>query len=53
MCTEFEIIDDPIALEGEERFVVDISSEEGPVTIGNTSRAIVIIQDNDGNIESM
>lgn len=48
MCTSFEIIDDSIALEEDEVFVVNFSPEEGEFTIGDNSQTKVTIHDNDG-----
>lgn len=48
MCTSFDIIDDLIALEEEEIFVVDFRPEEGDFTIGDNFQTTVTIQDNDG-----
>lgn len=48
MCTSFEIIDDSIALEEEEIFMVDFRPEEGEFTIGENFQTTVTIQDNDG-----
>lgn len=48
VCTSFEIIDDSIALEEEETFVVDFRSEEGEFAIGDNIQTTVTIQDNDG-----
>ena len=49
LCTAFEIIDDQLGLEGEERFVVHLRPEDGDVQIGDNDRVSVIILDNDGN----
>ena len=48
VCTSFEIIDDLLALEDEERFVIDVTASEGPIEIGDTSRTVVSIEDDDG-----
>ena len=48
VCTSFEIIDDLLALEEDERFVVDFAPEEGEFQVGGNSQTAVIIQDNDG-----
>ena len=48
MCTGFVIIDDVIALEGEETFVIDVVPEEGRVDIGRNNRTVITIEDNDG-----
>jgi len=48
VCTSFEIIDDLLALEEEEKFVVDVGPEEGDVEIGENNHTTVTIVDNDG-----
>ena len=48
VCTVFEIVDDQVAMELEERFVVDLSIVEGQVNIGQVARVVVTIQDNGG-----
>ena len=50
MCTRFEIIDDLIALEGEENFVIDVRPRQGLVQIGIKNRTVVTIEDNDGGL---
>lgn len=48
VCTSFEIIDDLLALEEDEKFVVDVGPEEGDVEIGDNNHTTVTIVDNDG-----
>lgn len=48
MCTSFIIIDDMIALEGVERFVIDVVPEVGRIDIGRNNRTLITIEDNDG-----
>ena len=48
VCISFAIIDDMLALEEDERFVVDFGPEEGEFQVGGNSQTAVIIQDNDG-----
>lgn len=48
VCTTFDIIDDLIALEDEETFVIDVTVDEGPIEIGDTNRTVVSIKDDDG-----
>ena len=50
VCTTFEIIDDLVAMEEEEMFVIDVTGVEGQITIAEMCRATVTIQDNDGII---
>ena len=50
LCTAFEIIDDQLGLEGEERFVVHLRPEDGDVQIGSTDQATVTIWDDDGGL---
>ena len=53
VCTRFEIIDDPLALEGEEKFVIDVSPRLGQVRIGRKNRTVITIEDNDGGLFSL
>ena len=48
VCTSFRIIDDLLALEEDEKFVIDVDTGEGPVEIGSNNRTEVTIEDNDG-----
>lgn len=48
VCTSFEIIDDLLALEEDEKFVVDVGPEEGDVEFGDNNRTTVTILDDDG-----
>ena len=50
VCTSFEIIDDLLALEEDEKFVVDVGPEEGDVEFGDNNRTTVTILDNDGTV---
>ena len=51
-CTEIPIIDDSIALEGDEAFVVKLDMSQLPdgVRPGSTNISSVIITDNDGRL---
>lgn len=49
MCTSFEILEDKIAFEGEERVRVAIVLPPINATrLGDNSTALVVISDNDG-----
>jgi len=50
VCTSFEIIDDLLALEEDEKFVVDVGPEEGDVEFGDNNRTTVTILDDDGTL---
>ena len=50
VCTSFIIIDDVIALEGVERFVIDVVPGEGRIDIGRNNRTVITIEDNDGRL---
>ena len=49
-CTNFEILDDLIALEDVEIFLIDVRIVEGPAEIGLSDLTVVIIEDDDGNM---
>lgn len=53
VCSSIEIIDDSLALEEEERFLIFPTLVEGQITIGELSQATVTIQDNDGTHHSL
>ena len=48
VCTSFEIIDDLLALEEDEKFIIDTAPEEGEFEIGDNNQTVVTIKDNDG-----
>ena len=50
VCTTFKIIDDLVAMEEEELFVIDVTGVEGQISIAEMCRTTVTIQDNDGII---
>ena len=53
LCIEFEIVDDQIALEGDEDFKVTFEINSGNTTAlpGDTSDSTVTIEDNDCKIK--
>ena len=50
LCVQFDITDDEIALEGDEKFIVsfDIKSDNTTAIPGNRATSTVTIVDNDG-----
>ena len=50
VCTSFEIIDDLLALEENEKFIIDFAPEEGNFEIGDNNQTVVTIKDNDGKV---
>ena len=47
-CTTIEVVDDRVALEEEERFLLFLTAVGGQIMIGEMGQTTVIIQDNDG-----
>ena len=45
-----EVIDDELALEEEERFLVHLSPVDGQITIGEMDQVTVTILDDDGRL---
>ena len=47
-CSAIEVVDDRVALEEEERFLLFLIAVGGQIMIGEMSQTTVIIHDNDG-----